>query len=301
MSGDEGDPKLHLAAVLRVEPDSRSADSFIGRCPAQSFDRVYGGQLAAQSLLAAAATVDAQLRPVSAHITFMKIGVVNTAVRYQVDRAHEGRSLATRVVQAFQGDRLLSVAILSFQNLDTEHGDLDHDPPLAPVIAPESLQSREESMIEHYGREGVTLTQTMTMSSWPIEVRYVDRTPWTPGTGDPANRLWMRCAVALNDDRLTHCAALLYAADLHLPEPILFPSGLSFYDLVNAQGVFGASLDYTLYFHRDFRFDEWMLHEQDAQAIANSRGLTTGRFWTRDGVLGASAVELVGIFRAQAR
>jgi acyl-CoA thioesterase-2 len=70
---------------------------------------------------------------------------------------------------------------------------------------------------------------------------------------------------------------------------------------VNGRGVFGASLDYTLYFHRDFRFDEWLLHEQDAQAIANSRGLTTGRFWTRDGALAASAVELVGIFTAESR
>lgn len=297
MSGDD-EPKLHLATVLRVEPDSHDADVFVGQCPAQSFDRVYGGQLAAQALLSAAATVDEALRPISAHINFLKIGAISRPVRYAVERAHDGRSLATRVVHAYQGERLLGVSILSFQHVDTEHADLDHDPPLAAAAAPESLPTRDESMVARFGTD---ITKTMGMSSWPVEVRYVDRAPWSAGASEPCNRLWVRSSVPLEDDQLTHCAALLYAADLHLPEPILFPSTLSWYDLVNARGVFGASLDYTLYFHRDFRFDAWMLHEQDAQAIANSRGLTTGRFWTRDGVLAASAVELVGIFRAESR
>jgi len=292
------DPKLHLATVLRVESDPAIADRFVGQCPAQAFDRVYGGQVAAQALLSAAATVDSGLRPISAHVNFLKIGAISRPVRYAVERAHDGRSLATRVVHAYQGDRLLGVSIVSFQHVDTEHRDLDHDPPLATAAAPESLPGRDESMTEHYGTD---ITNTMAMSSWPVEVRYIDRAPWSPGISEPSNRLWMRSSVPLEDDRLSHCAALLYAADLHLPEPILFPNNLSWYDLVNARGVFGASLDYTLYFHRDFRFDEWMLHEQDAQAIANSRGLTTGRFWTRDGVLAASAVELVGIFRGESR
>jgi acyl-CoA thioesterase-2 len=292
------DRAAHLAAVLRVEPDPDCADTFVGHCPAQSFDRVYGGQLAAQALLAAASTVDPRLRPISAHINFLKIGAVRRPVRYAVERAHDGRSLATRVVHARQGERLLGVSIVSFQHVDTEHGELDHDPPLAAAADPGALPTRDDSMSDHYGDD---ITSTMAMSSWPVEVRYVDRAPWSPGPSEPRNRLWLRSAVALDDDQLTHCAALLYAADLHLPEPILFPNRLSWYDLVNARGVFGASLDYTLYFHRDFRFDEWVLHEQDAQAIANSRGLTTGRFWTRDGVLAASAVEMVGIFKAESR
>jgi acyl-CoA thioesterase-2 len=292
------DPKLHLAIVLCVEPDREATDTFVGQCPAQAFDRVYGGQLAAQALLSAAATVDRALRPISAQINFLKIGAISRPVHYVVERAHDGRSLATRVVHAYQGERLLGVSIVSFQHVDTEHTDLDHDPPLASPPAPESLTARDEAMREHFGTD---ITNTMAMSSWPVEVRYVDRAPWTPGASEPTNRLWMRSAVPLDDDQLMHCATLLYAADLQLFEPILFPSTLSWYDLVNARGVFGASLDYTLYFHRDFRFDEWMLHEQDAQAIANSRGLTTGRFWTRDGVLAASVVELVGIFRAESR
>jgi acyl-CoA thioesterase-2 len=186
---------------------------------------------------------------------------------------------------------------VSFQHVDSEHPDLDHTPPLAPAPEPEGLPDRDEAMREQFGAD---VTNTMAMSSWPVDVRYIDRVPWAPGTAEPSNRLWMRSAVPLPDDRLTHCAALLYAADLHLFEPILFPGVLRWEDLVNARGAFGASLDYTLYFHRDFRFDEWMLHRQDAQAIANSRGLTTGQFWTRDGALAASVVELVGIFRSPA-
>jgi acyl-CoA thioesterase II len=149
-------------------------------------------------------------------------------------------------------------------------------------------------MAERYGD---SVTGQMAMSSWPIDVRYVDRTPWAEGTSPPRNRLWMRSLVGLPDDYLTHCAVLLYAADLLLPEPILYPLELTWYELVTAVGVFGASLDYTLWFHRPFRFDDFLLHEQEATAIANSRGLTTGRFRSRDGRLVASASELVGILR----
>jgi acyl-CoA thioesterase-2 len=290
----EDDPKVHLSTVLNVEPERDQGEVFVGRCPEQAFDRVYGGQLAAQGFLSAAATVDAQLRPISTRIDFLKIGQIGRPVRYVVERAHDGRSLATRLVHAYQGNRLLSVSTVSFQHVGTEHGDLDHHPPLAPAPAPEGLPDRDEAMRAHFGAD---ITNTMAMSSWPVDVRYIDRVPWAPGPADPANRLWMRSAVPLPDDRLTHCAALLYATDLHLFEPILFPSALRWEDLVNARGAFGASLDYTMYFHRDFRFDEWLLHEQDAQAIANSRGLTTGLFSTRDGTLAASVVELVGIFR----
>jgi len=290
------EPAAHLAAVLHVAADGDLADTFVGQCPAQSFDRVYGGQLAAQALLASAETVDRGLRPISAQINFLKIGAISRPVRYTVERAHDGRSLATRVVHAHQGERLLSVSVVSFQHTDSEHGELDHDPPLTSAPDPDSLPSRTASMTDHFGAD---ITSTMTMSSWPVEVRYVDRAPWSPGPSEPRNRLWLRSLVHLDDEPLTHCAALLYAADLHLFEPILFPNRLSWYDLVNARGAFGASLDYTLYFHRDFRFDEWLLHEQDAQAIANSRGLTTGRFWTGDGVLAASTVELVGIFKTE--
>jgi acyl-CoA thioesterase-2 len=85
----------------------------------------------------------------------------------------------------------------------------------------------------------------------------------------------MRSLVHLPNDYLTHCAVLLYAADLHLPEPILFPHKLTWYELVNGINVFGASLDYTVWFHRPFQFDDFLLHEQEAEAVANSHGLTT--------------------------
>jgi len=111
----------------------------------------------------------------------------------------------------------------------------------------------------------------------------------------------MRSLIDLPDDYLTHCAVLLYAADLHLPEPILFPHELTWYELGTGIRVLGASLDYSMWFHRLFRFDDFLLHEQEAQAIANSRGLTTGRFSTRNGELVASASELVGILASEGR
>lgn len=293
---DESDPGQHLAAVLSI--DEAGPDQYTGHCPAQAFDRIYGGQLAAQALLSAARTVRTGMTPVSAHTNFLRIGVVREPVTYAVERAADGRSVATRVVHARQRERLLSVSTVSFQDAATEHPMMDHDAAAGPLPDPQSVPTRAESMVRHFGE---SVTPQMAMSSWPVEVRYLDRTPWTEGTSAPRNRLWMRSLVGLPDDDLTHCAVLLYAADLHLPEPILFPNELSWYELANGIRFFGASLDYTLWFHRPFRFDEFLLHEQEALAIANSRGLTTGRFRTRDGQLVASASELVGILASEGR
>jgi acyl-CoA thioesterase-2 len=293
---DEEDPAQHLAAVLAI--DEAGEDEYIGHCPAQAFDRIYGGQLAAQALLSAARTIRPGLQPISAHTNFLRIGQVREPVTYLIERAADGRSLTNRVVHAYQGERLLSVSAVSFQDPATEHQMVDHHAPAVSLPGPESLPTRDESIAERFGD---AVTPTMAMSSWPIEVRYVDRTPWTEGTSAPRNRMWMRSLIDLPDDYLTHCAVLLYAADLHLPEPILFPHELTWYELVNGIKVFGASLDYSVWFHRPFRFDDFLLHEQEAQAVANSRGLTTGRFSTRDGELVASATELVGILASEGR
>jgi acyl-CoA thioesterase II len=293
---DEEDPAQHLAAVLSI--DEAGADQYVGYCPAQAFDRIYGGQLAAQALLSAARTVRSGMQPISVHTSFLRIGMVREPVTYSIERAADGRSLTNRVVHAYQRGRLLSVSVVSFQDTATEHQMVDHHVLTGSLPAPESLPTRDESLVEHFGD---SVTNTMAMSSWPIEVRYVDRTPWTEGTSVPRNRLWMRSVVDLPDDYLTHCAVLLYAADLHLPEPILFPHELTWYELVNGIKVFGASLDYSVWFHRPFRFDDFLLHEQEAQAIANSRGLTMGRFSTRNGELVASATELVGILSSEGR
>lgn len=289
-TASEEDPARHLAAVLSI--DQVGADQYVGHCPAQAFDRIYGGQLAAQALLSAARTIRPGMQPVSTHTTFLRIGMVREPITYSIERAADGRSLTSRVVHARQRGRLLSVSVVSFQDSETEHGMLDHDAPMGSSPVPGSLPTRDESMAEHYGD---LITNTMAMGSWPIEVRYVDRAPWTDGTSAPRNRLWMRSVVDLPDDYLTHCAVLVYAADLHLPEPVLFPHELTWYELVNGIKVFGATLDYSLWFHRRFRFDDFLLHEQEARAVANSRGLTMGSFATRTGELVASATELVAI------
>lgn len=293
---EQAAPARHLAAVLAIE--EAGPDEYTGHCPAQAFDRIYGGQLAAQALLSAARTVRPGLRPISVHTNFLRVDVVREPVTYTIERAADGRSLANRVVHARQGGRLLSVSVASFQDPATEHPTLDHDRPAGVLPGPESLPTRDQSLADHFGD---TVTSMMTMSSWPIEVRYVDRAPWTAGRSAPRNRLWMRSVVSLPDDDLTHCAVLLYAADLHLPEPILFPHELTWYELVNGIKVFGASLDYSLWFHRPFRFDDFLLHEQEAAAVANSRGLTTGRFSTRNGEVVASAAELVSILTREGR
>jgi acyl-CoA thioesterase-2 len=284
------DPARYLATVLAIE--EAGPDEYLGRFPDEEFGRSYGGQLAAQALLSSARTVRPGMRPISVHTSFLRVGAVREPITYTIERAADGRAMASRVVHAYQRGRLLSVSTAAFQDPGTEHPMLDHQATIEPAPAPESLPPRDQSMAEHFGD---SITTTMNLGSWPIEVRYVDRTPWTEATSPPRNRLWMRSVVDLPDDYLIHCAVLLYAADLHLPEPILFPAELTWYELVNQVKVFGASLDYTVWFHRPFRFDDFLLHEQQSEAIANSRGLTFGRFSTRSGELVASAAESVGI------
>jgi acyl-CoA thioesterase II len=290
------DPAAHLSAVLAVE--ELGPGRFLGRAPLQAFDRIYGGQLAAQSLLAAARSIVDGLSPVSAHINFLRVGVVREPVVYSIEDLADGRSFATRLVRATQHDRLLSVSIISFQNASTEHPTLDYPTVAAEVRAPEELPIRDEAMVEHFGG---LVTNNMVMPSWPVEVRYVDHSPWDDEPSEPRNRLWMRSLVTLPDDRMIQSAALLYAGDLQLPEPILQPQELRWVDLVNGRGVFGASLDYTVWFHRPFRFDGWLLQELDSSAIANSRGLTMARWRGPDGQIVASATELVAILAADGR
>ncbi len=290
------DPASHLTAVLRVEDVGE--DLFLGRCPVRAFDRIYGGQLAAQAFLAATRTVAPDFVPVSSHVNFLRIGIAREPITYSVEHVTEGRSLVARLVRAVQNGRLLSLSTVSYQRVSTEHDRLDHHTSPGHVPPPESRAVRDEELVKVFGDR---VTNTMVMPSWPVEIRYVDRSPWEEGTAEPRNRLWMKSLVPLPDDRLVHCAALLYAGDLHLPEPILFPTPLPWVDLVNSRGFFGASLDYTVWFHRPFQFDDWLLHEQESLAIANSRGLTFARWRSPDGEIVASAAEVVGILDAEGR
>jgi acyl-CoA thioesterase II len=284
--------------VLVVEPCG--LDRFVGTRPAESFDRVYGGEVAAQGLQAAAGTVDPVRRVHSLHVSFLGIGDPTQPVVYAVQRLRDSSQFSTRLVISTQRERPIATSMVSFQ---VPRQGFEHT--VTPVAfgnlpSPESLPTRGAGIAAAFGDD----LPANARIPWPIDIRYIDHEPWsrasTAPTAPPAsNRLWLRGDGALGDDPLAHAGVLAYASDLTMFEPVIAPHGGAPYFLtwgkVQRGMVRGASLDHALWFHRPFRADEWLLHEQDSPVAHGSRGLTTGRFFTANGQLVASVAQEIVI------
>jgi acyl-CoA thioesterase-2 len=278
---------VHGTLALQAE----GGDIFVGSRHNDSFDRIYGGELAAQALCAASFTVRDGYAAHSEHVSFLRTGDPTRDVRYTVQRLRDSSLYSTRAVTAAQGDRLLATMTISFQG---DRDGLEHAQLPAPGRRPDpiSLMSRTSRLATVYGGD-------LPMSApacWPIDIRYIDHDPWDrAGEGAPFNRMWLRADGTLPDDPGLHRCVLAYASDLTMFEPIIAPHGgdpyLVTWDRVASGGIRGATLDHTVWFHRPFRADEWLLHEQESPVAHGSRGLTIGRFFTTEGLLVATAVQ----------
>jgi acyl-CoA thioesterase-2 len=283
--------------VLAVEADG--LDRFVGTRPAESFDRVYGGEMAAQGMHAAARTVEPDRLIHSLHVNFLGVGKPTSPVVYSVQRLRDSRQFSTRLVVAAQNDRPIATVMASFQipRAGLEHGtepvDLDNVP------APESLPRRSDQLAAEFGAE----LPPNSAVPWPIDIRYIDHAPWQTQPADAAasttNRLWVRGDGTLGDDPLVHAGVLTYASDLTMFEPMILAHGGPPYflkwDQLQRGEVHGATLDHSIWFHRPFRADRWLLHEQHSQVAYGSRGFTTGQFRTADGVHVASVAQEIVI------
>jgi acyl-CoA thioesterase-2 len=285
------------ADVLTVRPGDQ--DSFEAGPAPSAFPRLYGGQLVAQSLLAAAGTVEGGRAPNSIHVSYLRGGDHRVPVGYRVQRLRESRTLSTRSVHAEQGGQLLATAICSFQRSDnTMRRQVEHDVPGEPPIeaSPDSLPTRGERLATAFGDQ-VPANAALV---WPVDVRYVDRAPWEPpvdGTpGVPRNRLWLRAASlpdrpALPDHPLMHAAAFAFASDWPMFEPVLFPHRLEWAEMIAGRSVYGASLDHTVWFHRPIRFDRWLSLSQTAPIAAGTRGFCRAEVRGEDNRLVASVAQ----------
>jgi len=271
------------------------ADQFEAQPSPSAFARMYGGQLAAQSLLAAAGTVSDEQEPNAVRTVFLRGGDVTRPVTYQVERAHQSRSLSTRLVRAVQGDRLLATATASFHRPAAGMSSpLEHETGgVGPAPGPESLPSRPERLARRFGED----VPPGAAPIWPVDVRYVDRAPWDQAeSGAPAaacNRLWMRAAGPLPDVPAAHAAALTFASDYPMFEPVLYPHSIDWAELISGRSVYGASLDHALWFHRLPRFDEWLLLEQVSPVAARSRGFSRAEARAADGRIVATVAQEV--------
>jgi len=272
-----------LAALDLTDTGARtSEDIFTGPSQWMPLGRVFGGQVLAQSLVAAMRTISEDRFVHSMHGYFLRPGDVNLPMTFSVDRIHDGRSFSTRRTQAYQDGVPILSMIASFQDVDPG---LDHQTAMpTDVPDPESLPSAAEVLknIDHP-------VATFWANERAFDLRHVDVPIYFAADPHrtPHQAVWLKTVSAMPDDPNLHRAALAYASDFTILEPILRAHSLAW----GSPGLKAASLDHAMWWHRFARVDEWMLYVQDAPNAVGGRGLSTGRIYSRDGLLIASVAQ----------
>lgn len=270
--------------VELLDLETIEVDLFRGRQPDTQRQRVFGGQVAAQALIAGSRTVEPDYAVHSLHSYFLLPGDTAVPIVYDVERLRDGRSFATRRVVARQHGRPIYYLTASFQR--PEEG-LTHQDAMPEVIAPEDGLD----LAELFRSRGADHDTGEWEREWAaLEVRYVGNSlrGLEPDPRHPAQaRLWIRVDGDLSDDPAEHLAAFTYASDLTLISAALVPHRLH----VSTPGMQAASLDHTIWFHRPFRADRWWLYDQVSPSAAGGRGLSLARVFAQDGTLVATVAQ----------
>jgi acyl-CoA thioesterase-2 len=254
---------------------------FRGRSPDARRQRVFGGQVAGQALVAATRTVEPRFRVHSLHAYFIRPGDPNVPILYDVDRLRDGRSFVTRRVVAIQHGRAIFNLSASFHVAEES---FDHQDPMPEGLPdPEDLPSFRQQLSGLDPELAAELTEEMPFDQRNCDWTIADRHTPLP----PYQRIWLRADGVLPDDPVLHACVLTYLSDMTLLDTTLLPHGTAF-----SQGaVIMASLDHAMWFHRPFRADEWLLYSQRTPSASGARGFATGSFFTRDGRLAVSVVQ----------
>ncbi|MCT1477112.1 acyl-CoA thioesterase II [Microbacterium sp. p3-SID336] len=260
-------------------------DIFTGSSHPMPSGRIYGGQVLAQTLLAAERTLPEDRAVHSMHGYFLRPGDAAQGITIAVDRIHDGRSFSTRRTQAYQNGVPIFSMIASFQDADPG---VEHAEPMPEgVPEPESLAPDEERV------PGLTGGALRMLSERAADIRHIDSPLYLPNDDErvPRQGVWMRLRAPLPDNQRLHRAALAYLSDMTIQESILRAHGVSW----ALPGLKVASLDHAMWWHRPARVDEWLLYEQESPNARGGRGLATGRIFTRDGSLVASVAQEIMI------
>jgi len=279
-----------LVLLLDLEP--RGGDRFIGRRHKEGTGRVFGGQAIAQALGAARRTV-ADDRPVhSLHAYFLRGGSDASPIEFRVKRDLDGRSFSNRRVVASQDGEPILNLIASFQK--RQDGPEHQYPTMPDVPPPEELEPDAvvRARIAEQVPEGPK--RRFFLRPRPIDFRSVEPRDWLdPQRREPCAHCWFRTVAPLPDEPRVHGAVLAYASDFQLLATALQPHGLSY----PRGDVKGASLDHAIWFHGEFRADDWLLYATDSPWSGRARGFGRGQIFTRDGRLVASVAQ-EGMLRA---
>lgn len=243
--------------------------------------KAYGGDMVAQAAAAMMRSVNGDRALHSMHSYFMRPVGVGATIRYEVERLRDGRGYSTRTVRGFQSGKAVYAAMGSFQV--PENGP-DYQPEAPVAVDPDSLRSAAEALEE---AEGPAADYWSTGRSF--DMRHVPGPIYIKLEGEPMPQqaIWVKAFDALPDEANLHRSALAYVCDYTILEPLLRVNGLHW----SSPGLATASLDHSMWFHRDGRADEWILYAQEAVSSQSNRGLAMGRFFDRQGRLLATVAQ----------
>ncbi len=273
-----------VLSILDLEP--LEVNLFRGRSPQSRWQRVFGGQVIGQALVAACRTVEdvASRPPHSLHAYFLLGGDPKVPIIYEVDRIRDGRSFTTRRVVAIQHGRAIYSMSVSFHI--AEEG-WSHQFEMPNVPTPDQLPSEAEVRDKLLPRMSEPVRRYYERDR-PIELRPVEYGRYL-GEKIPGNRfhIWFRATGRLPDEPAIHQCVLAYASDMTLLDTALVPLGKTVFN----EDIMAASLDHALWFHRPFRADDWLLYAEDSPNLGGARGFARGLIFSSDGTLVASVVQ----------
>lgn len=244
---------------------------------------VFGGQVLGQALMAAGRTVEGRLAH-SMHAYFLRAGDTTAPIVYQVENIRDGKSFATRNVKAIQHGEIIFTLSASFA---VHEEGLEHQVEMPKVAGPDGIPSETE-LRQKIAAMIPEKIRAVFVRERPIEIRPINPVnPFAPVKQEAVRQQWMRAQNRLPDDPFLHQCILAFASDFALMGTAMLPHGVSFLQ----NNMQAASLDHAMWFHRDFRVDEWLLYEMDSPNASASRGMNFGRIFTQDGKLVATTAQ----------
>jgi acyl-CoA thioesterase II len=281
---DEGQPRVtdDLLGILDLEP--LEINRYRGRSVDPGWRRVFGGQVIGQALVAASRTVESTRLVHSLHGYFLRPGNPDASIDYAVERIRDGGSFSTRRVVAHQAGESIFAMAASFH---IEETGFTHQAPMPAVPAPETLPD-ESALLAALADRAPASALAFWRKPRAIEIRPVDLEAFLGRSGSEQSQAsWIRARMALPDDPAIVRAVLAYASDLTLLDTTLIAEGRWVFDA----GLMVTSLDHAMWFHRPFRFDDWLLYVCDSPAASGARGFNRGALYDRAGGLVASVAQ----------